>query len=205
MKVGYIRVSTEEQNTGRQESTMAELGVEQLFIDKLSGKNTDRKELQAMLKFVRAGDIVVIDEFSRLSRSTSDLIKIVESLNAKGVSFISKKEAIDTTTPAGKFQLSVFAAMAQFERENMLVRQREGIALAKAEGKYKGRPQSTIDEDLLAELYPAYREGTLSAADYMTRLGMKASTFYRRLAQHEKAHNIEAVRRGCGHKPKKEA
>src|SRR5574344_111809 len=111
MKVGYIRVSTDAQNTIRQEVLMDELGVDKVFIDKQSGKNTDRKALQSMFDLVREGATVIVESYSRMARSTRDLLDIVEQLKNKGVEFISKKESIDTTTPAGRLMLTIFAGL----------------------------------------------------------------------------------------------
>ena len=133
MKIGYVRVSTEEQNTARQDVLMAELGVEKVFVDKASGKKKDRPGLKEMMSFVREGDVVIVESISRFARSTKDLLEMVEELTEKKGEFISKKESIDTTTPQGKFMLTVFGAMAQMEREQILQRQAEGIAVAKAE------------------------------------------------------------------------
>ena len=139
MKIEYIRVSTQEQNTMRQEVLMESLGVDEVYIDRMSGKNTNRPELQKMMEYVRKGDTVIVESISRFARNTRDLLELVEQLTAKGVEFVSRKEAIDTTTPTGKFMLTVFGAVAELEREYILQRQREGIAIAKEQGKYKGR------------------------------------------------------------------
>ena len=139
MQVGYIRISTVGQNTARQEVLMRELGVEKVFVDRMSGKSADRPELKAMMAFVRQGDTVVVESISRFARNTKDLLELVEQLTAKGVEFISKKEAIDTTTPTGKFMLTIFGAVAELEREYILQRQAEGIAIAKQQGVYQGR------------------------------------------------------------------
>lgn len=139
MKIGYIRVSTQEQNTMRQEVLMEQLGVDQIYIDKSSGKNANRPELKTMLEFVRKGDVVIVESISRFARNTKDLLELVEQLTAKGVEFISQKESIDTSTPTGKFMLTIFGAVAKLEREYILQRQREGIAIAKEQGKYTGR------------------------------------------------------------------
>ena len=136
MKIGYIRVSTQEQNTIRQEVLMESLGVDEIYIDRMSGKDTNRPELQKMMNYVRHGDTVIVESISRFARNTRDLLELVERLAEKGVEFISKKEAIDTTTPTGKFMLTVFGAVAELEREYILQRQREGITIAKAQGKY---------------------------------------------------------------------
>ena len=111
MRIGYIRVSTQEQNTLRQEVLMTELGVDEVYIDRVSGKNTNRPELQKMMEYVRRGDTVIVESISRFARNTRDLLELIEQLTAKGVEFISKKEAIDTTTPAGKFMLTIFGAV----------------------------------------------------------------------------------------------
>lgn len=139
MFIGYIRVSTQEQNTIRQELLMESLGVDEVYIDRISGKNTNRPELQKMLDYVRRGDTVIVESISRFARNTRDLLELIEQLTAKGVEFISKKEAIDTTTSAGKFMLTIFGAVAELERDYLLQRQKEGIAAAKTQGKYTGR------------------------------------------------------------------
>ena len=133
MLIGYVRVSTAEQNAARQEVLMQELGAEKVFVDK-----------------------------------------------AKGVGFISKKEAIDTGTPTGKFMLTVFAAVAELEREYILQRQREGIAVAKQAGKYKGR--KPIDRAGLQPVLGEYHKGVLTATQAMRKMGVSRSTFYRLLA-----------------------
>ena len=145
MVVGYVRVSTVEQNEGRQLVTMDKYNVEKVFLEKVSAKDTKRAQLQAMIDFVREGDTVVIHDFSRLARSTKDLLELVELFNSKGVKLISNKESIDSSTPTGKLMLTMIGAINEFERENLLERQREGIALAKQQGKYKGRKEIKVD------------------------------------------------------------
>lgn len=179
MKIGYIRVSTAEQNTIRQEILMKELGVDEIYIDKISGKNTNRPQLKAMLEYVRYGDTVIVSEISRFARNTKDLLELVEMLTDKGVEFVSKKEAIDTTTPTGKFMLTIFGAVAELEREYILQRQREGIAAAKDMGKYTGRrAKEYADFD---KVIARWRKGEITAAKAMKDLGMSRSTFYRRV------------------------
>ena len=186
MKVGYVRVSTEEQNTARQEVIMRELGVERVFIEKISGKTQrGREELEKMLQFVREGDVVVVESISRIARNTKDLLDIVERLNEKGVDFISKKEAIDTKTPSGKFMLTVFGAIAQLEREYILDRQREGIEIARQNGKYKGRKAIVIDGEKFAEVYARWKSGEVKGVAAMRELGLTPSTFYRRVRDYE--------------------
>ena len=136
-KIGYIRVSTNEQNTARQEEIMKTLGVDKVYIDRMSGKNTDRPALQKMMDYVREGDSVIVESISRFARNTKDLLELTEQLNNKRVQFISQKENIDTDTPAGKFMLTIFGAVAELEREYIRQRQREGIEFAKEKVKYK--------------------------------------------------------------------
>ena len=138
MKVCYIRVSSLDQNEARQVEAMKEKGIEKYYIEKISGKDTNRPKLQEMLEYVREGDQVYIHDFSRLARSTKDLLEIVETLNKKGVILKSNKENLDTSTPTGKLMLTMIGAINEFERQNLLERQREGIAIAKKEGKFKG-------------------------------------------------------------------
>lgn len=179
MKIGYIRISSIDQNTARQEVLMQELGVEQVYIDRTSGKNTDRPELKRMLGFVRDGDVVIVESISRFARNTKDLLELVEILAEKQVEFISKKEAIDTTTPTGKFMLTVFGAVAELEREYILQRQREGIEIAKQKGVYKGR--KPIEHPKFNEVVSIWKSGNITATEAMKRLNMKPSTFYRKV------------------------
>ena len=181
MKIGYIRISTTDQNTARQEMLMQELGVEQVFVDRMSGKSMDRPELKRMLSFVRAGDTVIVESISRFARNTRDLLELVEQLTAKGAEFVSRKEAIDTTTPSGKFMLTVFGAVAELEREYILQRQREGIAIAKDNGVYKGR--KPIERPEFTAVVTEWRQGGITAVDAMRRLNMKSSTFYRKVRE----------------------
>lgn len=185
MRVGYIRVSTAEQNTARQEVLMERMEVDKIYIDRMSGKSKDRPQLKDMLTFVRVGDTVIVESISRFARNTRDLLELVDALTEKGVEFISKKENIDTTTPAGKFMLTVFAAVAELERGYILDRQKEGIAITKSEGKYKGRKPAEIDEKLWNSLYLLWSEGKISAVEFMGKMGMKKSTFYRRVKNEE--------------------
>lgn len=190
MKVGYVRVSTEEQNTARQEVIMNELGIEKLFIDKTSGKSKDRPQLKEMMSFVREGDTVVVESISRFARNTRDLLDLIEKLTDKNVQFVSQKEAIDTSTPTGKFMLTVFGAMAQLERETILTRQREGIEIAKAQGKYKGRKPINVDEKAFAEEYRKLKNGDTVPKLMMKKLGLKPNTFYRRMHEYEVTRGI---------------
>ena len=147
MNVAYVRVSTAEQNEARQVEALRSHNIDKWFTEKISGKNTHRPQLQAMLDFVREGDTVYIHDFSRLARSTSDLLKLVETLQSKNIRLVSNKENIDTHTPTGKLMLTMIAAINEFERVNLLERQREGIAIAKRKGIYKGRKPVAISPE----------------------------------------------------------
>ncbi len=184
MKIGYVRVSTEEQNTARQEIMLRELGVDELFVDRASGKNADRPELNRMMNFVRRGDTVIVESISRFARNTRDLLDLVERLTEKQVEFVSRKEAIDTTTPTGKFMLTVFAAVAELEREYILQRQREGIAIAKQQGKYRGRPPKAYPD--FERIAARWQKGEITAVQAMKQLGMSKTRFYERVKQLKK-------------------
>ena len=183
MKIGYVRVSTKEQNTARQEEIMKSLEVDKMYIDKMSGKDTDRPDLQKMMNFVREGDIVIVESISRFARNTRDLLELIEQLNRKGVQFISQKEHIDTDTLTGKFMLTVFGAVAELERENIRQRQREGIEIAKTEGKYKGRKRKQLDD--FEEVYQQWKSGKITATSASKQLEISRSTFYRKVLQYE--------------------
>ncbi|MCD8354676.1 MAG: recombinase family protein [Clostridiales bacterium] len=183
MKIGYIRISSADQNTARQEVLMQELGVELIFIDRMSGKTRNRPELNRMLEFMREGDMVIVESISRFARNTRDLLELMEQLQRKNVEFVSKKEAIDTTTPTGRFMLTVFGAVAELEREYILQRQQEGIAIAKRNGIYKGR--RPIERPEFDEVVSRWRRKELTAAEAMKRLNMTKSTFYRRVQSRE--------------------
>ena len=145
MIIGYIRVSTVDQNDDRQLVTMEKYNVEKIFREKVSAKDTNRPELQSMLDFAREGDTIVVHDFSRLARSTKDLLGIVEDLEDRGITLISAKENIDSSSATGKLMLTMIGAINEFERANLLERQREGIQIAKEKGKYKGRKEIKID------------------------------------------------------------
>ena len=181
MKVGYIRVSTTEQNTARQEALMQTLGVDKVFIDKLSGKNKDRPALNEMLNFIREGDEVIVESISRLARNTKDLLEIVDNIDKKKASFVSQKECIDTNTSMGKFVLTVFGAIAELERDYILQRQKEGIEVAKEKGVYKGRKPKSIDR--FDEVFDRYNKHQISAVKACKELSISRSTFYRRVQQ----------------------
>ena len=188
MKIGYVRCSSVTQNPERQEVLMDRLGVDKVYIDMCSGKNMQRPQLQAMLDFMREGDTIIVESFSRLARSTKDLLEITDIMTAKGVEFISQKETIDTKTPAGRMLLTILASISHFERECIRERQQEGIELKKARGEYKGRVPIKIEDADFEEQYKAWRSKIITAKKAMSNLGLKPNTFYRRVAKWEESH-----------------
>ena len=176
MRIAYIRVSTVEQNESIQIKALEKYNIDKFFTEKVSAKDTNRPKLQEMLEFAREGDIIYIYDFSRLARSTKDLLDIVEQLNAKGIHLISDKENIDTSTPTGKLMLTMMGAINEFERQNLLERQREGIAIAKADGKYKGRKAINIDKDLFNQLLNDYNSRKINKVAFAKKLNISRPT-----------------------------
>ncbi|MGI6687990.1 MAG: recombinase family protein [Christensenellales bacterium] len=182
-RIGYIRVSTDNQSTTRQEKQLE--NCDKLFVEKVSGKTVEgRPELKKMMAYVREGDTVVVESYSRFARSTRDLLLLIEELREKGVGFISLKENIDTNTPQGELMMTIFAGLSQFERQQILQRQAEGIAIAKAAGKYKGRKPIKVDKDAFLLEYRAIKEKRQTAVQAMNKLNLKPSTFYRRVKEY---------------------
>jgi DNA invertase Pin-like site-specific DNA recombinase len=140
MIIGYARVSTEDQNLDAQSDALASAGAKRIFADKISGSKRDRPELGKMLDQLRPGDVVVVAKYDRLARSLRDLLDLVEVIQERGAGFRSLAEDIDTTTPAGRLIFHVFASIAQFERERIAERTKEGLQAARARGRVGGRP-----------------------------------------------------------------
>ena len=186
MNIGYIRVSTLEKNTERQEEALKKYRIDKVFIDKSSGKNTERKQFNAMLEFVRDGDCVYVQSFDRLSRNLADLIKTINTLSDKHVGLISIKENFDLSTPTGRLMLQLCGAISQFERENLLERQREGIAIAREKGVYKGRKpnvyEGTLKEDVLNDVVTK----KISVSEAARLLGVTRATVYNYLKTYNK-------------------
>ena len=185
-RYGYIRVSTAEQHTDRQIIALSDLGLpsENIYTDKLSGKNTARPGLQKLLSKVKSGDTVIVESFSRFSRSTRDLLDLVDKLTAKKVEFISLKESIDTSTPAGKLMLTVFAGLNEFERETTLQRQREGIAAARLRGIKFGRPVKSPPANF-ADVVKRWESGKMRTKEALELTELTESTFYRRYREYK--------------------
>jgi len=176
--IAYIRVSTVEQNEGRQVEALKPYSIDKWFIDKCSGKNTDRPQFRQMLDYIREGDVVFVEDFSRLSRSVADLLRIVNLLQEKQVGLVSLKEKIDSSTPQGRLMLTMIGAINEFERANILERQAEGIALAKQRGAYKGRKRIPLPDEW-PEVYQQYATRRITAKEAMKKLGLKRNTFYK--------------------------
>ena len=184
MNIAYVRVSTVEQNEARQLEALSKYNIDKWYTEKVSGKDTNRPKLQEMIDFAREGDTIYIHDFSRLARSTSDLLALVERMTAKGIHFVSNKENIDTSTPTGKLMLTMIAAINEFERENLLERQREGIAIAKAEGKYRGRKPIEIDSDIFRSAYDRYMRREITKCQLAAELGVSRPTLDKMIAEY---------------------
>lgn len=178
MKIGYARVSTDEQTTDPQIDALTAHGCETIYSEHRSGKNTDRPELESCLKALRAGDTLTVWRLDRLGRSLADLVRIVNDLEGRGVGFASLTESIDTTTPAGKLMFHVFAALAEFERNLIRERTMAGLKAARARGKSSGRPPKITGKDLaMAKALMADKSNTVDAI--AKRFGVNRSTLYR--------------------------
>ena len=186
----YVRVSSLDQNPDRQLDAMTALGIppERIFFDRQSGKNTARPQLQTLLTKVTPGDTVVVESVSRFARNTRDLLELVEQLTSKGVEFVSQKERIDTTTPTGKFMLTVFGAVAELERGYILQRQAEGITAAQRRGVHMGRPRKKLPDNF-GELVKAWERNEIPLSKVLAQCGgICEATFYRKLSEYRLTH-----------------
>ena len=181
--IAYIRVSTIEQNEARQKEALKNYNIDKWFTEKASGKDTNRPVLQEMLDYIREDDTVYVEEFSRLGRSTADLLAIVQQIEDSGAKFVSLKENFDTQTPAGRLQMTMMAAIAEFERAMILERQREGIEIAKRAGKYKGRKAVCVPN--IGDYYQKYmtRQGTKTSI--AQELGISRTTLDKLFKEYE--------------------
>ena len=187
MKVAYVRVSTVEQNEARQIEALEKYGIEKWFTEKISGKDTNRPELQEMLDYVREGDTVYIKDFSRLARSTKDLLEIVNQLQAKKVHLVSDKENLDTSTATGILMLTVIGAINEFERANILERQKEGIAIAKRNGKYRGRKPVEVEDELFKDNYTKYMNREITKCEFAETIKVSRPTLDKMLKEYKPA------------------
>lgn len=188
MNIAYVRVSSIDQNEARQKEALNKFNIEKWYIEKVSGKNTNRIKLQEMLDFSREGDTIYIHDLSRLARNTVDLLRIVELLNRKKIQLVSNKENIDSGTATGKLMLTMIGAINQFERENLRERQLEGIAIAKRNGKYKGRKKVRIDN--INEYYDRYKRHEINKVQIAKELNIHRATLDRLIGEYEKELNI---------------
>ncbi|MBK5240772.1 recombinase family protein [Clostridium sp.] len=184
MNIAYIKTSTTQQNKSSQLECLTKYDIDNWFSEKVSAKGTNRPELKRMIEFARKDDTIYIHSLDRLARSTKDLLNIVEQLQSKGIHLVSSKENIDTNTATGKLMLTMINAINTFERANMLQRQREGIAIAKANGVYKGRKAIRYPNNWF-EIYSQYRTRVLTGTKAMNLLGLKRNTFYKLLKKYE--------------------
>ena len=170
---------------------MEKLGVDKIFIDKCSGKNTDRPALREMLSFVREKDVIICESISRLCRNVRDLLQFVDDFNRREISVIFLKENIDTspTSPTATFILTVLAAISELERDFILQRQREGIEIAKLAGVYKGRKPIDCDFDTV---YRQVELGKISATEAFRQLNVSKSTYYRRVRERQRSAGNQA-------------
>lgn len=182
--IAYVRVSSVDQNEARQKEGLGKkYEIDKWFTEKISGKDMNRPQLKAMLDYVREGDTVYVLEFSRLARSTKDLLTIVEQLQSKGVHIVSDKENIDSRTATGKLMLTMIGAIAEFERRTILDRQREGIAIAKEQGKYRGGQVKRIDSDTFDKEYKKYSERAINKRQLAENLKISRPTLDRMLKE----------------------
>lgn len=184
MNIAYVRVSTIEQNEDRQIEALKKYDIERWYIDKISGKDMNRPKLQEMLSYIREGDTVFIHDLSRIARSTEDLLALVNSFQEKRVHLVSNKENINTTTPTGKLMLTMIGAINEFERANLLERQKEGILIAKQNGKYTGRKKITVEN--FEEYYERYASRQVSKTALAKELNISRPTLDRLIAEFQK-------------------
>lgn len=185
MNIAYVRVSTEEQNESRQIEALEKFNIEKWFKEKVSGKNIDRTELKNMIEFARDGDTIYVLDFSRLARSTVDLLSLVDQLNKKNIHLVSLKENVDSSTPTGKLMLTMIGAIAEFERANILERQREGIEIAKREGKYVGRQPAKINKELFETTYEQYITRKINKIQFAAKIKVTRPTLDKLIKAYE--------------------
>ena len=176
---GYARVSTEQQNLDRQIDMLEKYGVDRIFNEKMTGTKRNRPELEKLLERLAEGDTVVVESLSRLGRSTKDLIWLMETFNEKGVNLVSLKESIDTTSSTGKLLFTLMSALAQFERDVLADRTKEGLAAARARGRKGGRPPT--DKDAVRKAVRLYKTGEYTVSEIVEMTGVRKTTLYKNL------------------------
>lgn len=180
MKIGYARVSTQEQNLSLQLSALQTAGCTTIHHEKVTSAKKERPELQKLMGQLRAGDVVVVWKLDRLGRSLQDLVSLVNEMQGKGAEFQSLNDHIDTTTPQGKFTFHLFAALAEFERDIIRERTKAGLVAARARGRKGGRPKGLSKEArhtaMIAERL--YQDGELTVKQICRQLSISRGTFY---------------------------
>ena len=191
---GYARVSSSEQNLARQLEGLLEYGVpeENIFCDKMSGKDTDRPQLKSLMGRLRDKDTVVVLSLDRLGRNTKDLINMVENFNTWGIRFVSLKEQVDTSTNLGRFFITVMAGLSELERCNIRERQQAGMLIAKREGRLTGRPKANTEG--FERVFSKYEKGEINVSDAAKLLGISRATFYRRKKQYEEEQLLQELK-----------
>lgn len=188
--VAYIRVSSQQQDLGRQKYLFSErnIKIDKIFEEKISGKNMNRPEFKQMMDWIREGDVLYIESFSRLARNTRDLLDIVEKLKNKSVKLVSLKENFDTATPQGKLMLSLFASLYEFERECMLERQKESYEARRSAGLPVGRPKIKISKTFKKNYERwAADPKTYTATKFMQDEKLSRTAFYRLLNEYKES------------------
>lgn len=176
-RIGYARVSTDDQNLHLQKDALEKAGCQVIYEDKASGKNTERPELEACLKALRSGDTLVVWRLDRLGRSLGDLVKLVTTLEEQKIGFESLQEKIETTSASGKLVFHVFAALAEFERNLISERTRAGLKAARARGRLGGRKPKLKQKDI-REIKALLKDGSIPVADVAKRYGVSRTTIY---------------------------
>ena len=176
---GYARVSTEQQSLDRQLDMLEKYGVDKIYNEKMTGTKRNRPELEKLMERLTEGDTVVVESLSRLGRSTKDLIWLMETFNSKGVNLVSLKESIDTTSSTGKLLFTLMSALAQFERDVLADRTREGLAAAKARGRKGGRPPANSES--VKKAVKLYRTGEYTVREIYELTGVRKTTLYKNL------------------------
>ena len=174
---GYAKVSTEQQNIDRQLDMLQKYGVDFIYNERMTGTKRNRPELEKLLERLNEGDTVVVESLSRLGRSTKDLIWLMETFNAKGVNLVSLKESIDTTTSTGKLLFTLMSALAQFERDVLADRTKEGLVAARARGRKGGR--KPINSDSVSKAVKLYKTGQYTVSEITELTGVKKTTLYK--------------------------
>ena len=188
MKIGYMRVSTNDQSTDLQEDALKKDGCNQIFSDTASGAKTDRPGLEEALSFLRKGDTLVVWKLDRLGRSLKHLIEVVILLNEREIYFKSLQESIDTSTSGGKLIFHVFGALAEFERDIIRQRTKAGLDSARARGRVGGRPKK-LDDKKVALAKSMMADHSNSISDICDTLGVSKATLYRYLKEQESVVN----------------